>query len=204
VAVTHAGFTGKAIGVATSKNPAGPFNDGRGSALITHNMLPATQNDKANLDPSVVVDDDGQAFIFWGNGNCYYARLKANMLELDGPIRIVSLPGFTEGAHIHKRNGLFYLSYGYQFPEKVAYAISRSIDGPWEFKGILNEIAGNCQTNRPAIIDYKDKSYFIYHNGALKNGGSHRRSICIDYLYYNADGSMKRIVMTSEGVQAVK
>jgi beta-xylosidase len=204
VAVTHASIPGKAIGVAVAKQPVGPFHDGRGSAIITHNMLPTDPNEKANLDPSVIVDDDGQAYIFWGNGRCYYARLKENMMELDGPVRIVNLTGFTEGAHIHKKHGWYYLSYGYQFPEKVAYAMSRSIDGPWEFKGILNEIAGNCQTNRPCLLDFKDKSYFIYHNGALREGGSHRRSVCIDYLYYNPDGTMKPVVMTTRGVQAVK
>jgi beta-xylosidase len=201
VAVSHGAVPGKAIGVAIAKTPAGPFYDGRGSALITHDMLPPTGNDKANLDPCVLVDDDGKAYIFWGNETCYFAKLKENMMELDGPIRILDLPGFTEGAHIHKKNGRYYLCYGYQFPEKVAYAMSNTIDGPWEFKGVLNEIAGNCQTNRPAILDFKNKSYFIYHNGALKEGGSHRRSVCVDYLYYNQDGTMKRVVMTSEGVQ---
>jgi hypothetical protein len=86
-------------------------------------------------------------------------------------------------------------------PEKVAYAISRNIDGPWEFKGILNEIAGNCETNRAAILDFRGQSYFIYHNGTLINGGSHRRSVCIDYLYYNPDGTMKPVIMTSQGVK---
>ena len=203
VAVTHASVPGKAIGVAVADNPAGPFQDKLGEALITHDMLPPTDNEKANLDPGVLIDDDGQAYIFWGNGTCYYARLKENMMELDGPIHIVDLPGFEEGIHIHKRNGWYYLSYGYEMPEKVAFAMSRDINGPWEFKNILNEIAGNCQTNRPCIIDFKDKSYFIYHNGALKDGGSHRRSVCIDYLFYNEDDTMKRVIMTSEGVQAV-
>jgi beta-xylosidase len=203
VAVNHATITGSAIGVAEAIHPVGPFRDALGSALVTLDMLPPTSNMKANLDPSVMVDADGQAYIFWGNGQCYYAKLKENLIELDGPVRTLDLPGFEEGAHIHKRNDWYYLSYGYQMPEKVAYAMSRRIDGPWEFKGILNEIAGNCETNRPAIVDFKGKSYFIYHNGALKNGGSHRRSVCIDYLYYHPDGTMKRVVMTSEGVQAV-
>ena len=131
-------------------------------------MLPPTNNDKANLDPTVLVDDDGQVHIFWGNKTCYYAKLKDDMISLDGEIRQVDLPGFEEGAHIHQRNGWYYLSYGYQMPEKVAYAMSRHIEGPWEFKGILNEVAGNCQTNRPCIIDFKGQSYFIYHNGALE------------------------------------
>jgi hypothetical protein len=110
------------------------------------------------------------------------------------------LPGFTEGACLYKRNGWYYLAYGYEFPEKVAYAMSRSLEGPWQFKGILNEIAGNCQTNRAAIIDFKGRAYFIYHNGGLKDGGSHRRSVCIDALYFNDNDSIQRVVMTSEGV----
>ena len=203
-AVTHATIPGKAIGVFVSDNPTKGFKDAKGAALITQDMLPPTNNEKANLDPSVLVDDDGQAYIFWGNKTCYYAKLKANMIELDGSIKIVSLPEFEEGAHIHKRNGWYYLSYGYGMPEKVAYAMSRNINGPWEFKGILNEIAGNCETNRPCIIDFKGKSYFIYHNGALKNGGSHRRSVCIDTLHYNDDNTMKRIIMTTEGVSEKK
>ncbi|MGZ4090624.1 MAG: glycoside hydrolase family 43 protein [Bacteroidia bacterium] len=203
VSVNHATIKGSAIGVAVSQNPDGPFVDARGSAIITLDMLPDTTNEKANLDPTVLIDDDGQAYIFWGNGKCYFAKLKENLIEVDGPIKMLNLPDFEEGAHIHKRNGWYYLTYGYQMPEKVAYAMSRNINGPWEFKGILNEVAGNCETNRAAILDFKGKSYFFYHNGALKNGGSHRRSVCVDYLYYNNDGSMKPVVMTSTGVQPV-
>jgi beta-xylosidase len=204
VAVTHASVPGKAIGLAVSTDPGGPFQDAIGSALITHKMLPPTDNQKANLDPSVLINDDGQAHIFWGNKTCYYSGLKANLSELDGEIRTIDLPEFEEGIHIHKRNGWYYLCYGYGMPERVAYAMSRSIEGPWKFQGILNEIPGNCETNRPCIIEFKGQSYFIYHNGALKDGGSHRRSVCIDYLYYNDDGTMKRVVMSSEGVKAVR
>lgn len=204
VAVNHATIPGSAIGVAISDSPTGPFTDARGSALVTLDMLPSYRDKKANLDPSVIVDDNGQAYMFWGNSICYFAKLKNNLVELDGPIITLDLPDFEEGAHIHKRNGWHYLSWGYQMPEKVAYAMSKSIHGPWEFKGILNEIAANCETNRPAILDFKGNSYFIYHNGALKNGGSHRRSVCIDYLYYNPDGTMQRVIMTSEGVEKVK
>jgi beta-xylosidase len=204
VAVTHASVQGKAIGVAVASKPEGPFDDAKGSALITQDMLPPTDNDKANLDPSVLIDDDGQAYIFWGNGHCYFAQLDDTLLGLSSAVFTVDLPGFEEGVHIHKRNGWYYLCYGYGMPEKVAYAMSRNIKGPWIFKGILNEIAGNCETNRPAIITFKERSYFFYHNGGLKNGGSHRRSVCVDDAFYNPDGTLKRIVMTSEGVAAVE
>lgn len=203
VAVSHATIPGKAIGVAVADSPAGPFRDAIGKALITNETIGVPGENKINLDPTVLIDDDGQAYLFWGNSLCYYVKLKENMIELDGPVQKIDLPKFTEGAWIYKRQGWYYLLYGYDFPEKVAYAISRHIDGPWEFKGIINEIAGNCKTNSPAILDFKGNTYFIYHNGGLKEGGSHRRSVCIDYMYFNDDGTIKKIVMTSEGVQAV-
>jgi hypothetical protein len=105
---------------------------------------------------------------------------------------------FTEGSNLHTHNGWYYRSYGYDFPEKVAYAMSRSREGPWNYKGILNEIPASCQTNRPAVIDFKGKSWFFYHNGALPNGGSHRRFVCLDDLHCNPDGTIKPIVMTPE------
>lgn len=201
-AVTHATIPGKAIGVAVADSPTGPFRDARESALISTDLLKDPIGEKDNLDPTVLLDD-GQAYIFWGNQQCYMAALKDNLTEIDGPIQQVDLPDFSEGAHLHKRNNWYYISYGYQMPERVAYVMSRDIQGPWLFKGILNELAGNCETNRPAIVDYKGKSYFFYHNGGLKDGGSHRRSVCVDYLYYNSDDTIKRVVMTSEGVQPV-
>lgn len=201
VAVSHATISGKAIGVAVSDQPWGPFYDAKGSAMITQDMIPDKQMMMVNLDPTVFIDDEGRGHIFWGNSKCYYAKLKANMIELDGPVETIPLPGFTEGAHIHKRNAWYYLSYGFEFPEKVAYAMSQSINGPWEFKGILNETAYNCQTNRPAIVDFYGKSYFFYHNGALRNGGSHRRSVCVDYLYYNDDNTMQPVIMSAEGIK---
>lgn len=127
------------------------------------------------------------------------------MTELDGPIKTFDLPHYTEAPWIHKHNGWYYLSYAYDFPEKTAYAMSKSITGPWVYKGILNEIAGNSNTNHQAIIDFKGKTYFVYHNGALTpDAGSFHRSVCIDYLYYNPDGTMKRVIMTSEGVKPAK
>ncbi|ALJ01381.1 glycoside hydrolase [Rufibacter tibetensis] len=203
--VEHATIKGKAIGVAVSDNPIGPFKDARGSALITNDMTTDTKISWDDIDPAVFIDDNGQAYIFWGNTVLHYAKLKKNMVELDGPIKTIKLPHFTEAPWVHKHKGMYYLSYAYQFPEKTAYAMSKNIEGPWEYKGILNELAGNSNTNHQAIIDFKGKSYFIYHNGAIPtDGGSFRRSVCIDYLDYNKDGTMKRVVMTSEGIKPAK
>lgn len=217
VTVTHKTIPGKSIGVAVSDSPTGPFKDARGSALITNDMTEAPfqipdgtdgkmrDMDWDDIDPAIWIEPDGQAYIFWGNTNCYYAKLKKNMIELDSPIKKIDLPNFTEAPWVHKKGDWYYLSYAYQFPEKTAYAMSKSIEVPWEFKGILNEIAGNSNTNHQSIIEYKGKDYFIYHNGAIPTrGGSFRRSVCIDSLHYNPDGTLKRVIMTSEGIEPVK
>lgn len=202
VTVEHATVPGKSIGVAVADSPVGPFRDARGSALITNDMTTAyTSIAWDDIDPTVFIDDDGQAYLFWGNTQCYYAKLKENMIELDGPIMPIPLPRYTEAPWIHKHGDWYYLSFASEFPEKTCYAMSRSINGPWEYKGILNELAGNSNTNHQAIIDFQGRSYFIYHNGAINpDGCGFRRSICIDRLEYNPDGTIKRIQMTTEGV----
>ena len=193
---------GKAIGVAVSDSPTGPFKDAIGKALITNDMTTQTDIGWDDIDPTIYIDDDGQAYLYWGNRVCKYVKLKENMIEMDGEIQTVDLPKFTEAPWIHKRGDWYYLSYAYDFPEKTAYAMSKSITGPWEYKGILNEVAGNSNTNHQAIIDFKGKSYFIYHNGSIPtHGSSFHRSVCVDRLYYNEDGTIKRIQMTSEGIQ---
>lgn len=207
---------GKAIGVAVSKSPTGPFEDARGTALITRDMTSDMDNHGwEDIDPAVFTDDNGDSYIYWGNRFCYWAKLKDNMIELDGDIHQVpadELGGrFTEAPYIHKRGDIYYLSYAFGFPEKTAYSISKSIEGPWKFMGLLAEGAQNCNTMHQSIITFKGKDYFIYHSGMIQhddpagrgqNGGSSfRRSVCIDYLYYDEKGAMKKIVQTTEGVE---
>jgi beta-xylosidase len=204
VSVSHGAIHGKAIGVAVSDNPTGPFKDAKGSAIITNNLT--TQQTKISwddIDPTVMIDSDNQAYLFWGNTQCYYVKLKENMIDTLGPIvAVANLPRYTEAPWIHKYKDNYYLSYATEFPEKIAYSMSKKITGPWEYKGILNEVAGNSNTNHQAIVEFKGKWYFVYHNGSINNdGGSFRRSVCIDRLYYNKDGSIKRIQMTTEGVK---
>ena len=203
VTVEHKNIHGKSIGVAVADSPTGPFKDALGEALITNDMTTEeTQISWDDIDPTVYIDDDGQVYLFWGNTTCYWAKLKDNMVELDGEIHTIDLPNFTEAPWIHKRGDWYYLSYAYQFPEKTAYAMSKSLTGPWEYKGILNELAGNSNTNHQAIIEFNNNWYYFYHTGAIQpHGGSFRRSVCIDRLYYNTDGTLQRIIMTSEGIQ---
>ena len=194
---------GKAIGVAVADSPVGPFKDALGEALITNDMTTEyTDISWDDIDPTVWIEDDGQAYLYWGNTALYWAKLKDNMIELDGEIHaITDLPNFTEAPWIHKKGDWYYMTYAYGFPEKTAYAMSKSIEGPWEYKGILNELAGNSNTNHQAVIEFKGTPYFIYHTGGIHpNGGSFRRSVSVDRLYYNPDGTLKKVQMTSEGI----
>jgi len=202
ICTDHDSIRGKAIGVAVSDSPTGPFKDALGEALITNDMTTKyTDIGWDDIDPTVWIEEDGQAYLIWGNTQCYYAKLKENMIELDGPIKTIDLPHFTEAPWIHKRGDWYYLSYAYGWPEKTAYAMSKSIEGPWEFKGILNELAGNCNTNHQAIVEFNNQWLYIYHNGGGPDGGSFHRAVCMDHLFYNEDGTIQRIQMTSEGVQ---
>ncbi len=143
-----------AIGIAAAPTPVGPFGDLLGRPLVTRADLPPTDNPKANLDPTAIVVD-GTVHLVWGNGRCYSAVLGEDMTSLDGSIVAVDLPEFEEGAHLHRRLDWYYLSYGYGNPERVAYAMSRHPGGPWTFVGLLNEVAGNCETNRPCVIEFE-------------------------------------------------
>lgn len=194
------GSNGFAIGVAVADHPWGPFKDTLGVPLITNNMTTNVSIDFDDIDPTVFIDDDGQAYLFWGNTSCKWVKLKDNMIELDGPIHYISLPAFTEAPWIHKRDSIYYLSYASGYPETINYAISDSITGPWETKGIINQLIKNSPTNHQSIIKFKSQWYFIYHTAELPTGGEFRRSVAIDYMFYNPDGSIMQIVQTREGV----
>jgi beta-xylosidase len=192
------------IGVAVADRPQGPYKDALGKPLLTNKDCYDSSHSWACIDPAIFTDDDGTPWIFWGNRECYFAKLKDNMIEIDGKIQKVDFEGFnfTEAPWVHKYNGKYYLTYASEFPEKIAYAMADNIQGPWEYKGILNEIAGNSNTNHQGIIEFKGQWYFLYHNGGINtDGGSYSRSVCIDKMYYNADGTIKKIEMTTKGVQ---
>jgi hypothetical protein len=196
VPMSHKTINGFAIGVAVSNSPTGPFVDAKGSALITNDLTTDVNITWDDIDPTIFVDDDGQAYMYWGNTSCKYIKLKSNMIDTDGLIQYVKLPNYTEAPWLHKRNGVYYLSYASGFPERIAYATSNSPIGPWTYKGIVNDLVKNSPTNHQAIIEYKGTWYYVYHNGALPSGGEFRRSVCIDTLYYNDDGTMKKIKQT--------
>ncbi len=189
------------IGVAVADNPLGPFTDALGKALILDSTTPDLQFD---IDPAVFIDDDGQAYIYWGNatanGPCKMAKLKTNMIELDGAITTVNIPNFTEAPYVHKKNGIYYLSYASGWPESIVYCTASNPTGPWTYKGVINTTVTSA-TNHQSIIDFKGKSYFVYHNAfTALGGGDYRRSVCVDLLNYNTNGTIQQVVRTTESV----
>ena len=202
---------GNAIGVAVADSPAGPFSDALGSPLLIGNGY---------IDPTVFIDDDEQAYLYWGNPNLYYVKLNEDMISYDETIGIVQVPltvegfgprednedretSYEEGPWLYKRNELYYLLYpAGGIPEHLAYSTSTGPTGPWVYQDtIMYVIAGNgAFTNHPGLIDYKGKSYLFYHNAGLPGGGGFHRSVCVDEFEFNIDGTIPLITPTQTGI----
>ncbi len=198
------------IGVAVSDKPASGFK------VLDHPVLGLP--DKGEIDPCVFVDTDGKVYFYYGGGGkCYGARMKNNMYEIDGElIPMEGLYDFHEAAWIHKRNGVYYLSYsdnhdegndkeGVKGDNRMRYAVSKSPLGPWEHKGVYMDPT-DSYTNHGSIVEYKGQWYAFYHNSELsrKNGEPNDwlRSICVDKLYYNPDGTIKKVIQTDGRLKA--
>jgi len=200
--VAHKTVPGMAIGVAVSDSPTGPFVDARGTALVTNDMTTQTKITWDDIDPGVFIDDDGQAWLYWGNTVLKYAKLKRNMTEFDGPIQVQPVEHFTEAPYLHKRKGLYYLSYAQHFPEEIAYMTGPSATGPWTPRGVIMDKNAGTKTIHQAIVDFNGKSYIFYHNAELPGGGEWRRSVAVEELHYNADGTIQPIAQTKTGPAA--
>ncbi len=211
---------GFAIGVATSDNPEGPF-------------ICETEPIKgvSGIDPSVLVDDDGNAYIYWSGMGIRGAKLKANMKELDGELKSVTFPqrqgenenanrptmlvggetmeglpdGFKEGPFVFKRGDWYYLTFPWVRVEKgtetLAYAMSKNPLGPWDFKGIfMAEHDNGCWTNHHSFVEYKGQWYLFYHTNFFSPSDDKRRSVCIEKVFFNADGTIQEVKETMRGV----
>ena len=188
------------IGVAVSDKITGPYHDALGKPLLTNKDCFASKHSWACIDPAILIDDDGTPYIIWGNGQCYYAKLKDNMTEIDGKIHQIDVPNFTEAPWLHKRNGKYYLTYATGWPEKIAYAMADHIGGPYTPMGIISEMAGNSNTTHPAIVNFRDRWLFFSHNGSLPDGTSYSRSVIAEPMSYDSEGRIRRIAATAEGV----
>ncbi|KYF80710.1 hypothetical protein BE20_13595 [Sorangium cellulosum] len=208
---------GISIGVAVADKPEGPFKDARGVPLI---FLADTQGTAEhswrNLDPTVLVDDDGRVYMYWGNGVLYWVELEQDMIHLKGEtyttdgsgkmqnrslgsaqIHVLKdIPSYTEAPFLSKHGSLYYLTYASGFPETISYATSTSPEGPWQHRGVILDRVPNSDTIHQSLFDFKGASYLTYHNAGLPTGGSYRRSTCVDRAYFNDDGTLKKIVPT--------
>ena len=187
---------GFAVGVATANSPEGPFT-----------CEPEPIKGIMGIDPCVLVDDDGQAYIYWSGMGIRGARLKANMKELDGEAQTMEgLPeGFKEGPFAFKRGGWYYLTFPWvrveNGTETLAYAMSKSPLGPWDFKGIfMAEHENKCWTNHHSFVEYKNQWYLFYHHNDYSPAFDKLRSARIERVNFNADGTIKEVKPTMRGV----
>lgn len=204
---------GKAIAVAVSDSPTGPFVDAKGSALITNETTPKGTHSWEDIDPTVFTDDDGTTWIAWGNRQCYIARLKSNMIEIDGPIIEITPPHFEEGPWLHKRGKLYYLTYASldrttQRDEHVSYATAPSLAGPWTHRGLLTGPGKSSFTIHPAIVAFRGAWYIFLHNASLtigdQKGALGRRAVTVEYLDYDDEGAMRPVIQTDAGVAVAR
>lgn len=190
------------IGVAVADSPYGPFKDAIEKPLLTNANCPGTDHSWACIDPAIYQDEEGNAWIYWGNRRCFMAKLKSNMIEIDGEVKDITPAGsnFTEAPWLHKHNGKYYLTFAQGWPEKLGYAVSDSPEGPFEYKGIFSEIAGNSNTTHPSIVEFKGKTILFTHNGGLHAGTSYSRSVCAQELKYDKEGNILKCDITTDGV----
>lgn len=186
------GFT---IGVAVADKPEGPY-------------IPQETPIKGvrGIDPNVFIDKDGQAYLYWSAGNIYGAKLKPNMLELDSEVKILGeLPakGLKEGPFVFERNGIYYMTYPHveNKTERLEYAIGTSPLGPFKIVGaIMDESPSGCWTNHHSIVQFKNQWYLFYHDKDYSPKFDKARSIRIDSLSFNTDGTIKKVIPTLRGV----
>jgi hypothetical protein len=185
---------GFSIGVAISKNPYGPF-------------IPEPQPIKNihGIDPCPFIDKDGQAYLYWAGRGMSVAKLKENMLELASEPQVIQdLPdkGLKEGPYMFERNGIYYLSYPHvqDKSERLEYAIGNNPMGPWKVTGVIMDEAPGCWTNQASVIEFKNQWYLFYHQNDLSPHFDKNRSVRIDSLFFNEDGTIKKVIPTLRGV----
>ncbi len=200
----------KGIGVLVADNPDGPFTD-----PIKKPLLNNTSND---IDPTAFIDDDGQAYLYWGNPTCTYVKLNKDMTSYSGSRVALNMTiesfgartktdratSYEEGPWLCKRNSLYYLVFaGGPISEHIAYSTSSSPTGPWKYRGVIMPTqSGAAFTNHSGIAEFKGNSYMFYHDQTLSNNGF-KRSVSLEKFSYNADGTIPKITATKEGVPQV-
>lgn len=180
------------IGVAASDKPAGGFVDcGYMEGLGGFAMI----------DPCVFVDDDNRAYMYYGGGSrCEGGELNDDMMSINGEMReMAGLEDFHEAVWVFKRKDIYYLTYADNLHgrNQMRYSTSRHPLGPWTYGGIFLEPTG-CDTTHGSVARFKGEWYLFYHNQDISNHGN-LRSMCVDRLYFDEDGSIRTVVPTREG-----
>ncbi|WP_031236578.1 family 43 glycosylhydrolase [Asticcacaulis sp. AC460] len=196
---------GFAIGVGVSDSPLGPWVDAHPAGPVVSQSYPVA-NDIQNIDPTVLVDDDGRVFLYWGTfGRLKGVELERDMVTFKGqPVDVKSLTGFFEAPWIFKRKGTYYMAYAGNKagPESecteavyyacIAYGTASSPLGPWTYRGVMLEPVSST-TSHPGIVEFKGKWYIAYHNADAVGGGHFRRSVAVDEVLWDDSVSPARI-----------
>ena len=189
----YAPLHGHGIGVLVADSPYGPFKDPLGKPLVWD------QSNWFDIDPSVYTDDDGQAYMYWGNPHTFWAKLGDDMTSLTSEVtKLPHIPNYQEGPWFYKRNGHYYLGFASTCcPEALGYAMSDSPTGPWEWKGYIMQPTQRDRGNHPGICDYKGHSYVFGQNYDLMHLDTfvhhERRSVSATEIIYNADGTIQEV-----------
>ena len=195
---------GVGIGVLVADSPYGPFKDPIGKPLI--------KQGNHDIDPTILIDDDGQAYMYWGNPKVYYVKLNEDMISYSGEIiqEPTTPKNYQEGPWVWKRNNRYYLAYASTCcPEGIGYAMSNSPAGPWEYKGMIVDASEKTRGNHPGIIEYKGKWYCFGHSYDMLKRTTpkfyERRSVDMDEMVYNSDGTIQnRHYWSVEGPEQIK
>lgn len=188
-------------GVAVSPSPAGPFAD----------ASPVGGADGTGIDPAVFIDDDGQAYYYWGQFSLKGAKLNADMRSLDMSSLREGLidearHGFHEGASMRKRNGIYYLLYTDISRGRatcISYATGRSPLGPFTKGGVIVDNTGcdpETWNNHGSICEYMGNWYVFYHRSS--QGSRFSRRACVEPVAFTPDGAIPEVEMTTQGASA--
>ena len=183
-------------GVASSSSPTGPFTDIKGSALVSQ------------IDPMVFKDTDGSYYLYWGQGTMKWGKLNADMKSFSSQGSIAP-SGFNEGSFVFKRNGIYYFMWSQNDTRSadylVAYATATSATGAgFTQRGTIlskNTSLGILGTGHHSVFATSSGQYYIvYHRFGIPGGDGTHREVCIDKLEFNADGTIKPVVVTLAGI----
>jgi Beta-xylosidase len=180
------------IGVAVADSPTGPFKDALGKPLIGRREAGIL-----TIDPNIFIDDDGQAYLYFGNSHDKVAvvKLKKDMITRDGPIQVLELKNYHEGIWVHKRQGLYYFSYpsyrGDMTANLLEYSVAKSPTGPFEYKGVI--LDNRSRNVHGSITEFKGNWWLFYH---IAGPSAYERRVCLAPLRYNDDGSIVPIAMS--------